>query len=171
MDFMKMKYKGFDFNINPNTFKISAKKEICEKIMPYNNSSTQEIGEASARISGTGVFVGADAMDKAYQLMNLFNKKGSDYLFLPSGDLYKMFFANLDIKYSSSSDKVEYAFSFIEDKGDKKHEYEFGYTYVKENENLFDVSSRTGVKLEQLVEINELQSIYGIAQGEKLWLM
>lgn len=166
-----MKYKGFELNINPKDFTICTKKKISESVVPYDNFASDEIGKFASRVTGSGVFYGNDAVQKAHELLRLFNKKGSDYLFLPSGDTLKCYFEKLEVKYSSSYDRVEYSFGFLEDIGNQKDSYSFGYTYANDRENLFDVANRTGVKIEKLVEANDFQSIYAVSKGDKIWLM
>lgn len=171
MGYIKMKYKGFELNVNPKTFKMIAQKDFAKTTIPNGYEINKELGKKALVVKGEGSFVGIDSMEKAHLLLELFNKKGSDFLFLPSGDVTKMNFTKLEIKYSSASEKVDYAFEFLEDIEGKDTEYTFGYTYAKRQENLFDIANRTGVEIEKLASINTLESIYAVSEGDKVWLM
>lgn len=171
MNLLKMKYKGFEFDVNPESFKLCASKNISKKDIPSEGFVNKEINVKGLVVSGKGCFIGKDAMEKAHLLLNMFNKKSSDFLFLPTGDVVKAFFSKLDIIYSSSRDKVDYTFEFVEDYLGKKSEYTFGYTYAKRQENLFDISNRTGIKVETLADLNNVPSVFAITEGDKIWLM
>ncbi|WP_297131032.1 hypothetical protein [uncultured Eubacterium sp.] len=171
MQFMKMSYKGFEFNINPKNFKISMSKSTAKYNTVYDGQICTEKGKGCAVVSGKGYFVGADAAGKAFELVRVFNKKGSDYLFLPNSVPIKMHFTSLDISYSSGNDRVEYSFEFTQECNTKSEEHTVGYTYALENENLFDIASRTGVQIESIVKCNDIGDIFAVKEGEKIWLI
>lgn len=166
-----MKYKGFVFDINPKGFKLSAQKNIAKTNLPSSGFVNQELNNKGLVVTGNGSFIGKDAMEKAHLLLRLFNKKGSDFLFLPTGDVVKAYFSDMSITYSASLEKVDYTFEFVEDGPSKNALHSFGYTLAKENENLFDVSNRTGVEIDKLASINHVQSIFAVSEGDKIWLM
>lgn len=171
MEYMKMKYKGFEFDVNPKEFELIAKKNMSKVDIPNKSFINDEVNPKGLLVKGKGCFVGANALEKAHLLLLLFNKSGSDFLFLPTGDVVKAYFTNLDISYSGSLDKVEYSFEFLEDTLGKDTEHTFGYTFAKRQENMFDVSNRTGVEVETLAKINQVQSVFAIKEGDKIWLM
>ncbi len=171
MQFMKMNYKGFEFNINPKDFKISMSKGTAKYNTVYAEQICKENGRGCAVVSGKGYFTGRDSALKAFELVRVFNKKGSDYLFLPNSVPIKMLFTSLDVSYSSGNDRVEYSFEFTQECNTKSEEHTVGYTYVLENENLFDVASRTGVQIESIVKCNDIGDIFAVREGEKIWLI
>lgn len=165
-----MNYKGFEFDANPNTLKASYTKAISKKRIPFSTSVSEEISSTEAVISGNGFFVGEDAMKKAYEMLRVFNKKGSDYLFCSSALPIKAFFCDLDISYSSVEDKVSYSFTFVQDADNKASDFDFGYTIAKQGENAFDIANRMGVDIDKIVEANSLEDLFSICEGDKIWL-
>lgn len=171
MQFMKMSYKGFEFTINPKDFKISMGKSTAKYTTVYDGQISSENGKGCVVVSGKGFFVGGDSAGRAFELVRVFNKKGSDYLFLPNSVPIKMLFTSLDISYSSGNDRVEYSFEFTQECNTKSEEHTVGYTYALENENLFDIASRTGIQIESIVKCNDIGDIFAIREGEKIWLV
>lgn len=171
MDYMKMKYKGFEFDVNPKEFQLLASKNISKIDIPNKTFVNNEINPKGLTVKGKGSLIGENALEKAHLLLLLFNKSGSDFLFLPTGDVVKAYFADLNISYSGSLDKVDYSFEFVEDTKGKEAEYTFGYTIAKRQENMFDVSNRTGVSVETLAKVNQVESVFAIKEGDKIWLM
>ena len=82
-----------------------------------------------------------------------------------------MLFTSLEINYSASNNRVEYSFEFTQDGFEKKEVYDFGYTVALEGENLFDVSSRTGVEIQRLVSLNDFGDLFAVKEGDRVWLI
>ncbi len=171
MQYIKMNYKGFQFGANPASLKASYSKPIIKKRLPFSSSVSQEVGDTQAVINGKGSFIGEGAMQKAYEMLRIFNKKGSDYLFCSSAIPIKAYFSDLDISYSSGENKVDYAFTFIQDACEKSDSFDFGYTIAEENENAFDIANRTGISIDKIVESNDFEDLFEIKEGEKIWLV
>lgn len=170
MQYITMNYKGFEFKANPTSLKVCYTKSIARRKIPFSASVSQEMSNSEAVIKGNGSFLGKDAMKKAYEMLRVFNRKGSDYLFCSSAIPIKAFFSDLDISYSSTEEKVDYSFTFIQDEDSKASDYDFGYTIAQENENAFDIANRTGIEIEKIVEANDLEDLFAIKQGDKIWL-
>lgn len=171
MQFMKMSYKGFDFDINPKDIKISMNKGTTKYNTVYDEQICKENGRSCVVVLGKGYLTGGDSAVRAFELVRVFNKKGSDYLFLPNSVPIKMLFTSLDISYSSGKDRVEYSFEFTQECNTKSEEHSVGYTYALKNENLFDIASRTGVQIESIVKCNDIGDIFAVREGEKIWLI
>lgn len=171
VQYMKMKYKGFEFDVNPKNFKISMNKSIAKYDTVYSEQLCVENGKECASVSGNGCFIGKNAADKAFELVRVYNKKGSDYLFLPNSVPLKMRFTSLDISYSSGNDRVEYSFVFTQESNTKSETKTSRFTYALEEENLFDVANRTGVEVETLVKCNDFGSVFALKEGDRVWLI
>lgn len=170
MKLIKMSYKGLSFNVNPSSVEISLSKNISVKNIPFVSSNSQEINIKPSKISGKGKFIGEDSMEKAYQLERIFKSKGSSYLFVPNSEPIKVFFSSLSISFDSKDNSVNYSFEFVEDISSKKDEYPFGFTYIKKGENLYDISNRTGISVDKLIEINDCKDLFTFMVGDKIWL-
>ncbi len=103
--------------------------------------------------------------------MRVYNKKGSDYLFLPNSVPVKAYFSSLDISYSSANDRVEYSFVFTQECNTKNELQTPEFIYALKDENLFDVSNRTGVEIETLVKCNDIGNVFAIKEGDRIWLI
>lgn len=171
MELMKMRYKTFEFEVNPKDISVSMSKNISKNSLPYSSQLCNEVGKNSTIISGKGYFVGADALEKVFSLVRVYNKKGSDFLFIPSSTPIKTYFSKLDINYSSGNNRVEYTFEFVEDSQNKSDTKDFGYTYAKNGENLFDVANRTGIAIESIVSLNDIGDVFTVREGDKIWLI
>lgn len=170
MQYIKMSYKGFSFDANPSSLTARYSKNVSKKRIPFSASASQEVGPSEAVISGEGSFVGAGAMKRAHELLRIYNKKGSDYLFCPHALPIKAYFSELDISYSSAENKVSYCFTFVQDSSEKASDYSFKYTIANAGENLFDVANRTGVDIEKIVASNDYEDLFSISEGDKVWL-
>lgn len=166
-----MKYKDFEFEVNPQDIRLAMKKNISKQSIPYKNEKCEEINSKASIVSGKGYFVGQDAMNKAYMLSRTFNKKGSDFLFTPFCAPMKMFFTSLDVKYSACDSRVEFTFEFTQDAPYKNAKYDFDFTVAKKDENLFDISDRTGVDVEKIASLNDFGDLFAVKEGDRVWLM
>lgn len=170
MKLIKMSYKGFIFDANPESIEINLSKNISTKQFPFSISKSQEINIQPTIISGKGKFVGENARERAYLLEKVFKSNCSSYLFVPNASPIKAFFKALNMSYNSKENAVYYSFEFVEDVSGKKTDYNFGYTFAKENENLYDVANRTGVEIDKLFEINDYKDLFSLKAGDRVWL-
>lgn len=170
MKLIKMSYKGFVFSANPSSIKIQLSKYVSKRNIPFFTSKTQEICFQPAKITGKGVFAGADAGKFADRLMRIFKSEGSAYLFLPDSEPVLAYFDALDISYDAEKNYVSYSFSFIEDSKGKKHSFDFGYTFALEGENLYDVANRTDVSIEKLAQCNDFKDLFSLSKGDRVRL-
>ncbi|MBE6719347.1 MAG: hypothetical protein E7571_01665 [Ruminococcaceae bacterium] len=170
MTAMKMSYKGFLFDVNPSSIKTQFGRQIETKTVPFGFGRSSEICRMPAKISGSGVFCTADAGEKAFELMRIFEKGGSSYLFVPKLAPMKAYFTDLTMSVNAETQSIEYSFSFTEDCSEKKSRYRFGYTYAKSGENLFDIANRCCVEAEKLFAANDFMDMFSVQEGDKVWL-
>ncbi len=170
MNAIKMSFKGHTFYANPESLKTQRSKNIAVKNVPFGFSKSKEIGRAPMIISGSGCLFYPDAANKARDLTRIFEKSGSDYLFIPHMEPVRAFFTDLSFSSTAENDYLIYEFSFTEDSTEKKERYPFGYTYVQRNENLFDVASRCGISTHKLFEANSFKDMFSAKEGDRVWL-
>ncbi|MBR3148970.1 MAG: hypothetical protein IKF64_02280 [Eubacterium sp.] len=170
MTLIKMSYKGFVFNVNPSSIKSDFSKKIETKVIPFGFGKSTEVCRLPVVISGSGKFCGADAGEKAHELMRIFEKGGASYLFAPHIAPMKAFFTDLSMSVNAEEDCVDYTFSFTEECTEKKSRYSFGYTYARRGENLYDIANRCSVKSEKLFEANDYMDMFSVQEGDKVWL-
>lgn len=170
MQYIRMSYKDFCFMVNPDSLKLRYSKSLGNKIVPFGIGKGREICTNPTVISGKGCFVGANARQCIRDLSRLFNDKGSGYLFLPDSTPIKAVFSTLDIEYAGCDDKIEYSFEFVQESGDKAPIMDFGYTFAKRDENLFDIANRTNTDVGELFRLNRYKDLFSVNEGDRVWL-
>ena len=170
MQYIKMSYKGVVFNVNPSGIKISMKKGVSRRTVPFGTSRAQEISTMPVVISGEGTFTGSDAFERAQELMRVFDDKGSAYLFLPDAMAMKAYFNALDISYDAAKNRVDYTFAFTRDYNGRSNVYNPGFTKVKRGENLYDIANRCNVRTDNLFISNDFKDMFSVKEGDRVWL-
>lgn len=170
MQYIKMSYKGVVFNVNPSGIKISMKKSVSRRTVPFGTSRAQEISTMPVVISGTGAFMGSNAFEKAQELMRVFDDKGSAYLFLPDAIVMKAYFNSLDISYDAAKNRVDYVFEFTRDYNGRSNVYNPGFTRAKHGENLYDIANRCNVSTDNLFISNDFRDMFSVREGDRVWL-
>lgn len=170
MKLIKMSYKGFTFEVNPQTISIDYSKSVSTRSFPFFTSKAQEISINPTKISASGKFVGESAREFANKFERVFKSKGSAYLFVVDSTPIKAFFTALNISFDSKENAVSYTFEFVEDYQGKQRYFDFGYTYAKDGENLYDIANRTGVSVETLYDLNNFCDLFAVEGGDKVWL-
>lgn len=170
MQLIKMSYNGFTFTANPTSLKVNLSKNVATKTIPFGFGKSTEVCFEPAVVTGNGCFIGANARERAHELMRIFTAKGSSYLFAPSISPMRAFFTKLDISYNAGQDKIDYSFEFTQESDEKNNLFDFGYTYAKAGENLYDVANRTGFDVKELFERNDYGDLFSVCEGDKIWL-
>jgi hypothetical protein len=170
MQAIKMSYKGITLDVNPTSVKIEFSKSIAKKKIIFKSTKTQEMCFNPIKISGSGKLIGDKAREQAHSLMRIFKSKGSAYLFTPELAPIKAFLSDLTVSFDSAQGCVEYSFSFTEDCESKEYMLDFGYTYALNGENLYDISNRTEVSVENLFKCNNFCDMFSVNEGDKVWL-
>ena len=169
MKLIKMNYKGYEFNINPSTLKLAYSKNIANQNIIDGVDRLNVISMKGAVITGTGILVGDDMLEQMSMLQMLFDKKESDYLFLPAFSPIKVYFTDLEFEMNNDKSVINYSFKFIEDSVCKKDNYCSGYTIAKNDENLFDIANRLGISVDVLVENNDFDDLFSVNEGDKVY--
>lgn len=170
MQYIKLCYKGLVLDTNPSSIRINKKKNVTKRSVPFGTYRTQEISTAPTVISGEGAFVGASAYENASELMRIFDEKGSAHLFVPDAMALKAYFTKLDVSYDAARNRVDYSFEFTQDNDRKGTSYNFGFTYARGGENLYDIANRCNIDTQSLFRSNDYQDMFSVQEGDKVWL-
>ena len=170
MKTIKMSYKGLMFDVNPASIKTDFSKKIETKAIPFGFGKTAEISRMPVKISGSGIISGANKGEVTFELMRIFEKGGSSYLFTPYMAPMRAYFTDFSVRVNAEKDCIEYDFTFVEDCTEKKSRYAFGYTYAKSGENLFDIANRCNVSSDRIFEANDYMDMFSVSEGDKVWL-
>lgn len=170
MKSIKMSYKGFCFDANPETVKCEMSKKVSVVRIPFARGEVKETGEMPVTVSGRGKFCGKDAREKAQGLLAVFKRSGSAFLFLPVLSPVKAFFTELVFSVNAAEECIEYSFAFTEDKNAKKGLFDFGYTVAQSGENLFEIANRTDTRIESIIGLNDFEDPFSVREGDRVWL-
>ncbi|MDE6110735.1 MAG: hypothetical protein K2F65_02340, partial [Eubacterium sp.] len=80
------------------------------------------------------------------------------------------YLSSLDIKEDAKKSCISYSISFIEKNSGKQSEYDFGFTYAEDNENMFDIAFRCNQSIERLMELNNFANPFSVKKGDKVVL-
>lgn len=148
----KMSYKDFVFPVVPYAIRISEKRNISNRIVPYGGSVVEDLGKTARVISGEGEFYGENCIGDFIRLKSVMAKGGGGMLYIPSQSPVYAVFESLELICSDSEDVVRYSFRFTESfeksdcierciRGDGKS-------------CLWDISYRYGIDIDSLVLMN-----------------
>lgn len=167
---IKMKFKDFEFPANPSVIRTELSENICEIPIFDNGSAVYNVSHNAARICCTGSFWGDERSVFAQQLKILRDSGTAGWLFLPDSSCWFVFLSELVLTDDAKKNCVSYSVSFIEKNGNKSSEYDFGFTYAMENENMFDIAYRCGTSVEELMRLNDYENPFCVQNGEKVVL-
>lgn len=168
MRLIKMKYKDFEFEKNPQSVEIAKTKKISRRAVFSKGDSVCEISGNAAVITAKGRLYGDDAQLIADELKRLHDKRGSGMLLLPCGSCYDAYFSSLELKSGAQEGYIDYSLEFIENENHRLPSVDFGFTYALEGENAFDIANRCSVAVESIMKNNDLKTPFDIKEGERL---
>lgn len=166
----KMQFKDFVFDVNPSVIEVHRQRNIHEKTLLSGRCKVRNGAEHPVQISGKGVFYGDAAYENYAMLEMLYRKSSAGWLYLPSGDAYRVYFKELTVSYDSAKNRCEYSFLFVECTNIKKPFYDFRFTVAEENENMFHIADRCRVSVESLMELNDYKTPFSVQAGDRVVL-
>lgn len=167
---MKMKFKDFEFPSNPAVIKTRLSANVREAPLFDGDSAVYNVSRNAAVISGQGSLWGEERFIASALLKRLQQSSKAGWLFLPDGSCYNAFFTSLTLEENAKKGCVSYSFSFTENCFHTKEKHDFGFTLARENENMFDIAHRCGVPIETLMRLNDIETPFDIAEGDKVVL-
>lgn len=167
MTLCKMKFREFEFPLNPAVIEVKYSKNISKTPLFGSDSATEGVSRNAAVICGEGSFFGEGAFALAAELERLNKSEADGWLFLPDGGCFKAFFEELTVRSDAKKNEVFYTFKFVESCAHKKQELLLDFTTVRDGENLFDVAHRTRVPLERIMDLNSFKSPFDVSAGDK----
>ncbi|MGN1202221.1 MAG: LysM peptidoglycan-binding domain-containing protein [Eubacterium sp.] len=165
---MKLKYKDFEFPVNPGSIEILSSTNCSSKEIYGGNSVCENVSVNPIAVTGSGEFYGDNCEEHCAALQNLLKSTSSGWLFLPSAPPVKAFFTEFKFSKNSKKNSISYSFRFTEDCSSKKTQKAFNYTVAAQNENAFEIAGRCGVSVNDIMSLNDLKSPFDISQGDKV---
>lgn len=169
MKSVRLKYKGYTFPKNPKSIVISASKHLSENKINGYRTQTTEICKNPCIITVEGGIT-QNITEETEKLKKLQSEKDSGYLQIPYADTYDAFFEKIEFKISAKNEKIIYKATFKENQKERLDTVKITKTTVLKGENLFDISARTGISVEKLIEINNLKSPFDIEENREVTL-
>lgn len=165
-----IRYKGYEFEHNPETLIITTQKNISSQKILDSKSSLRETGDNARVITGEGKIHGHDCIYKFMKLFRLKELSGSGILSLPKVKPFYAFFSSLEFSANPTPELISYKFVFKEDVS--KHTalaVPDKYYTLENGEDLWDVSYSFKVPIETLIELNpEFKRVNELEEGTRV---
>lgn len=166
----KMRFKDYIFPSNPQSIKITTQSKTAQSGIYGGQSTVQSVCVNPTIISGSGIFAGEGAQEECRRLSHMLKINTSGEFHCPNAQPIKAYLT--EFSYSAAADRgaLAYSFEFTEDCNGRREEIEFDYTLALDGENAFDIAARTGVTVDEVVELNSLKGPFDITAGERILL-
>jgi len=170
MKLIKMKYKNFEFPVNPFEIKLSS----CTDVETGNTVSGRSISEALQHrpvvVSGRGELFGERASEWCAYLQRLIKDSSPGWLFTVCSAPVFAYFSEFVYSFDVKRNCISYSFKFVQADTKKEEKTAFGYTYALSGENAFDIAYRSGVSVNSIMCLNDFKTPFDIAKGDKVVL-
>lgn len=150
----KIRYKGRDFEHNPETLSVRDKSNVKEESILFDKPYTYNGGKKGRVVVGRGQLVGEDCINRYADLLKLQYEESSGILSLPEIKPFFAFFTRIELSCDPTPDFIEYEFEFVEDCSAESEKNTPYFHICSAGENLWDVSFNYSVPIETLVELN-----------------
>ncbi len=150
----KIRYKGYEWEHNPESLRIVYSDNINELKLFDGKSIPRKLSSKCRIVKGRGGFIGYDCLEQFNELLKLQTEPESGVLTLPETKPFYAYFKKLELICEPVSDTVFYSFEFIEDSVRNTVIEEEYYHTVLEDETLWDISYRYGADINSLIELN-----------------
>lgn len=165
---MKLKYKDFEFPVNPGSINISSSTNCRSKSVFGKNSVTENVSVNPVTVTGDGEFF--DGTEVCAELQNMLKDKSSGWLYIPSAAPVKAFFTEFKFSKSNKKNSVAYSFKFTEDCTDRSARINFRFTIAEEGENAFEIANRCNASVNDIMSLNDIKSPFDINAGDRVVL-
>lgn len=154
MNHKKMRYKGFEFDINPTDITVKSKAMTREIAVPFNSHIIQELGYYPKHISGKGIFTGEKSVRKYAELESIFKEGGRGMLYISGAEPMTAVMTCLEFNGKSGQSGISYYFEFVQCCEEFKDKNAVRLHTVKKGETLFHIANKYGVSVEKLMSLN-----------------
>ena len=155
----KMRFKDFVFDTNPSYIQVITSRDVSNTSVYDGKGITQDISQKPIIVKGKGTFFSDDADEKC-----------AGELHCPS--LYPIEAIFTEFKYDSSATlgKIEYEFEFTQVCDDKKEIAPIDYIVAYDGDNAFDIAARANMSVDEIMQLNDIESPFSIKKGDRVKL-
>ncbi len=170
MKLLPMRFMGFEWHHNPREITFECKKTVNENLVPMSNSEIQETGRKNMLIKGVGELYGSDCLEQFDALLTLFKKGGTGVLSVENLEPVFAVFESVKLLGTPKEDVLTYSFVFREVMAEKEKAAPRRHK-VENGENLWDISYKYGVVIDELVRLNpQIKRPDIVTEGEEIRL-
>ena len=148
----RMSFRDFIFPVNPYIIRISHKRSVSDRKIPFSDDVVSDMGLNSRIIKGEGEFFGSSAENDFRRLREM-HEKGEGMLYVPSQKSVYAYFSELELIGRDIEGVIKYSFTFIESR-EKKSIKEASGMISDGRHSLWDYSYISGTDIETLIELN-----------------
>lgn len=149
----RMSFRGFVFPVNPAVIRVTQKRHISRRAVPFGEDIVADTGKSGRVISGEGEFFGAGAQQAFDELREVFEQKGAGMLYVPSQKPVLACFERLELNGRDVEGVIGYSFSFIE--CENGSDVESVYCIAADgSHSLWDYSYLYGRDIMELIRLN-----------------
>ncbi len=170
MKTIKMKFRDFEFPVNPSSIVITSDRNVNISHMADGTSAAGSVSLNPVVVSGEGEFYTDEAESYCEYLAHLLREGRSGWLFVPLGEPIKAFLTEFSYSKSVRKNCISYQFTFTQERADKKEIADLGYTYALKGENAFDIAHRERVSVSEIMLKNDFRTPFSIIEGDRVIL-
>ena len=159
----KMRFKDFVFDTNPSYIQVITSRDVSNTSVYDGKGITQDISQKPIIVKGKGTFFSDDAEEKCARLSYLLRQGGAGELHCPS--LYP-----IEAIFSATLGKIEYEFEFTQVCDDKKEIAPLDYIVAYDGDTAFDIAARANMSVDEIMQLNDIESPFSIKKGERVKL-
>lgn len=169
MKVSKIRFKGFEWEHNPEKLTVANEDNLTEQKMPRGSSIAVKRSAKCRVITGGGTLSGYDCYNRFNEILKLQNTVESGVLTLPETKPFYAYFKKLELLCEPVPDTISYRFEFVEDCEKNYVIKDDVYHTVQSGETLWDISFNYGVKIETLIELNpEIFRVDELIEGSRV---
>jgi len=170
MNNVPMRFKNFEFSVNPQKIEIKALSNLKQIAVPFDAFELQEFGIKPLVISGEGEFFGKNSKQEFETLLMLFLQGGAGELFVSGTQPMLAIMTKLVKGVDGFEDTVSYSFEFVEVPQRQVEQLSFEqYHTIQQGENLWSLSVVYDVAIETLLKLNEqISNPWAVNVGDKV---
>jgi len=169
MNHCKMRFKGFEFSVNPTDVTVKCEAMTNSVAVPLSEHIIQELGFYPKRIDGKGVFAADGYAEKYAELENIFKQGGKGDLLISGCEPIKAVMTKLEMHSEGGRRGIEYSFGFIQVPDFKKSDSRKRTYIAGKNENLFNIAAEFDVEIERLLKLNpNISAPFDVKEGDEV---